>query len=70
MQTLVFNTTTKRVILYKDSAQQSEILYALENVPTVKVLETYYQVMQLDISEKQIPRLRVPVSNTNMVIEE
>lgn len=70
MQTLVFNTTTKRAILYKDSAQQSEILYALENVPTVKVLETYYQVMQLDISEKQIPRLRVPVSNTNMVIEE
>jgi len=70
MQTLVFNTTNKTAKLYKEAAEQSEVLYSFDDVPTVKVFDTYYQVMQRDAFEKQLPVLRVPVSNTNMVIKE
>ena len=70
MQTLVFNTTIKTAKLYSGAAEKSELLFSFDDVPTVKVLDTYYQVMQRDSFEKQLPVLRVPVSNTNMVIQE
>ena len=70
MQTLVFNTTTKTVKLYKEHAEQSEILVSIGNVPTVKVLVACYEVMQKDEFEKSIPVLRVPISNTNMFINK
>lgn len=70
MQTLVFNTTTKTVKLYKDHAEQSEILVSLSNVPTVKVIDNYYEIMQKDEFEKSSPVLRVPIANTNMFINK
>ncbi len=72
MQTLLFNTTTKEVKLYEDKKQKSEMLEMYTNVPTVRVSEHgYYEVMKkIDDEEKNIPVLRVPISNTNMVIEK
>jgi hypothetical protein len=29
----------------------------------------FYQVMQLDAMEKQLPVLRVPIANTNMIVK-
>ncbi len=70
MQTLIFNTTTKEIKLYKDAAEQSEILSHLTNVPTVKVLEAFYEVMQKDEFDKNYPVLRLPIANTNMFIKK
>ena len=71
MQTLVFNTTTRTAKLYEGVAEKSEIIVAYGEVPTVKVMEDgFYQVMQLDAMEKQLPVLRVPIANTNMFIKE
>jgi hypothetical protein len=70
MQTLVFNTTTKEVKLYEDKKQQSELLEMFTEVPTVRIAEAYYEVMKKFDDTKNIPVLRVPISNTNMVIEK
>lgn len=70
MQTLIFNTSTKEIKLYQESAEQSEILAYLSNVPTVKVLEGYYEVMQKDEFDKNYPVLRLPIANTNMFIKK
>ena len=70
MQTLVFNTTTRTAKLYEGEAEKSEIIVAYGEVPTVKVMEDgFYQVMQLDAMEKQLPVLRVPIANTNMIVK-
>ena len=72
MQTLVFNTSTKSVKLYEGN-ESSPILYMFENVPTVKIEEGYYQVMQLDVTsteEKRVPVARFPIANTNMIIKK
>ncbi len=72
MQTLIFNTTDKTAKLYKDihcATLKSDILYNFTNVPTVKVLDGHYEVMQEENNMKY-PVLRVPISNTNMVIEK
>ncbi len=53
-----------------------EIIFDLENVTTVKPLDGYYEVMQrIDSSSapsgySAIPVLRLPIVNTNMVIEK
>lgn len=70
MQTLLFNTTTKTVKLYEGKMTNSEILSIFDNVPTVKVLESHYEVMQKDEFDKSFPILRVPISNTNMYIQK
>lgn len=70
MQTLIFNTTTKKVSLYVGLAQKSDIITTLENVPTVKVSENYYEVMQKDEFDRSVPVLRVPIANTNMFIQK
>ena len=46
MQTLVFNTTTKSVKLYEGKSQDSEIQYTFVDVPTVKIGERFYEVLQ------------------------
>jgi len=72
MQTLVFNTTERKVKVYKDihcKYQTSDCIYEFENVPTVKVLDGFYEVMQEENNFKY-PVLRVPISNTNMIIEK
>jgi hypothetical protein len=71
MQTLLFNTATKTAKLYLNKAQDSEILYEFTNVPTVKVEDGFYQVLQLDntsTEEKRVPVARFPIANTNMLI--
>jgi hypothetical protein len=45
MQTLVFNTSTKSAKLY-EGVEQGNILYTFNDVPTVKIEDGYYQVMQ------------------------
>jgi hypothetical protein len=70
LQTLVFNTTTKTAKLYEGYAEESKILAELYDVPTVKHLEGYYEVMQKDEFEKTLPVLRLPISNTNMIIKK
>lgn len=71
MQTLVFNTTTKIVILYSGSRRNGVIIERFENVPTVKIMEGYYEVMQKPSDNlTSVPVLRVPISNTNMFIEK
>ena len=70
MQTLVFNTTTKTIKLYEGFPQKSEILSQISNVPTVKVFESHYEIMQKDEFEKTSPVMRLPIQNTNMIIEK
>ena len=71
MQTLVFNTTTKTAKLYEGIAESTTLIAHYTDVPTVKVMDDgYYQVMQRDSLEKQLPVLRVPIANTNMFIKE
>jgi len=68
MQTLVFNTTTKSVKVTE--GDNLTILFQYENVPTVKVLDAFYEVMQKDEFGKSTPVLRLPIANTNMVIKQ
>jgi len=68
MQTLVFNTTTKSVKVTE--GDNLTILFQYENVPTVKVSEGFYEVMQKDEFEKSTPVLRLPIGNTNMIIKK
>jgi hypothetical protein len=73
MQTLVFNTTTKRVVLLSGRRGDSSILETFDNVSTVKCLESgFYEIMrkQDEESNSSIPVMRVPISNTNMIIEK
>ena len=70
MQTLLFNTTTKSVKLYEGPTAANKILMELENIPTVKVLDGYYEVIQSDEFDKKYPVLRLPISITNMIINK
>jgi hypothetical protein len=69
LQTLVFNTTEKTIILYEGQLETSTILFSYDNVPTVKVNENYYEVMSRRGESSSIPVLRLPILNTNMVIK-
>lgn len=71
LQTLIFNTKTKSVIVY-EGEHHSKILYTFQDVPTVKVYETYYEVIIKQASEEgevRVPGGRFPISNTNMLIQ-
>ena len=72
MQTLVFNTKTKNVTLYSDKPG-STMISNFSDVPTVKVMESYYEVMQKQTDdtgiENRIPVARFPIANTNMLIQ-
>ena len=71
MQTLTFNTTTKQVQLLSDERGNSSVLESFENVSTVKCSELgFYEIMQKQNTEtlSSIPVMRVPISNTNMLI--
>ena len=77
MQTLKFNTTEKTVDFLSGHGEGSQHK-RWENVPTVKVQEGYYEVMQRDdddlsissSSSRTIPVFRCPIANTNMIIEK
>ena len=66
-QVLLFNSTEKTVNLL--SGVDGFNLYSFENVPTVRIESGYYEVMQKS-TNSVIPVLRVPVANTNMLIEK
>lgn len=68
MQTLIFNSSTKRVELLSGSRGESKILETFENVPTVKIENGFYEVVQIQ-GEQKVPVLRVPMANTNMLIQ-
>ena len=73
MQTLTFNTTTKEVKLLDESRGSSKVIESFYNVSTVKMEgDGFYQVMQKtsDDTNSAIPVMRVPISNTNMIIEK
>lgn len=72
MQTLVFNTKTKNVTLYSANPG-STILTNFSDVPTVKVMESYYEVIRKQLDENgndvRVPVARFPIANTNMLIQ-
>ena len=72
MQTLTFNTTTKEVKLLDGPRGSSVVTETFNNVSTVKIEDGFYQVMQKtsDDTNSAIPVMRVPISNTNMIIEK
>ena len=71
MQTLTFNSTTKKVQLLSGSRESGMLLETFDNVPTVKVENGYYEVMQkLEETGGVVPVLRVPIANTNMTIQK
>ena len=71
MQTLTFNSTTKKVQLLSGSRGDSKLLENFEDVPTVKVENGYYEVMQKSGENGGVvPVLRVPMANTNMIIQK
>lgn len=70
MQKLIFNTTKKTVVIYDSIIDhEGEKLYEFENIPTVKVLDGFYEIIQEEI-DKKYPILRVPISQTYMFIEK
>ena len=70
MQTLTFNSTTKKVQLLSGSRETKMLLETFDNVPTVKVENGYYEVMQKSGENGGVvPVLRVPMANTNMLIQ-
>jgi hypothetical protein len=72
MQTLVFNTKTKNVTLYSQEPGTT-ILANFSDVPTVKVMESYYEVIRKQLDEDgndaRVPVARFPIANTNMFIQ-
>ena len=71
MQTLVFNTTVKTVKVLSNHRDRADVVESFENVVTVKCSELgFYEVMQIldPESRSTIPVMRLPISNTNMII--
>ena len=74
MQTLIFDTTKKQAILLNGPRGSSTVIESFRDVSTVKVNVAHYEVMQkigedLDWQDRSaIPVMRVPMSNTNMII--
>lgn len=70
MQTLTFNSTTRTVQLWVGTRGDSKLLETFENVPTVKIENGYYEVMQKSGENGGVvPVLRTPIANTNMLIQ-
>lgn len=73
MQTLTFNTTTKEVNLLDGPRGSSKVMESFYNVSTVKIYDAgFYEIMQKtsEDTNSAIPVMRVPISNTNMIIEK
>lgn len=66
---LTFNTTKKHILVTHDGIILADEL----NIPTVKVRDGFYEVMQKEASltdEIQIPIIRLPINNTLMFIQK
>ena len=72
MQTLVFNTTLKKVVLFDGPRGEGLNIEQFENVSTVKAQDGFYEVMQKtnEDTNQAIPVMRLPISNTNMIIQK
>lgn len=72
MQTLTFNTTTKQVQLLDGPRGSSTVTETFNYVSTVKIEDGFYQVMQKtsEDTNSALPVMRVPIANTNMIIEK
>ena len=73
MQTLTFNTTTKIVKLLDGPRGNSQVLETFHNVSTVKCSELgYYEIMRKEDEDSYsaFPVMRLPIANTNMIIEK
>jgi hypothetical protein len=71
MQTLIFNTTLKTVKVLSNYRHTGDVVESFENIPTVKCSELgFYEVMQKMDTESLgvVPVMRLPISNTNMII--
>lgn len=69
-QLLVFNTTKKTAALSSGFGVGDELVI-FNNVPTVKIENGYYEVMQKSgDTGGVVPVLRVPMANTNMLIQK
>jgi hypothetical protein len=71
MQTLIFNTAAKKVNLLNGPRGNAQVLETFENVSTVKVEVNHYEIMQklsTDEEAKSVPVMRVPISQTNMIL--
>jgi len=72
MQTLLFNVTNRTAVLYEGSRDNGKIIESFYEVPTVRVESNYYQIMQKfttgDALSSVLPVMRLPISNTNMII--
>jgi len=71
MQTLIFNTNKKTIRLLDGPRGNSKEIETFERIKTVKLLVSCYEAIQTPLEEhlNPIPVLRVPISNTNMIIE-
>jgi hypothetical protein len=70
MQLLEFNSTDKTAVL-KTGFFSEDVIIKFDNVPTVKILDGYYEVMQKSGENGGVvPVLRVPMANTNMLIQK
>jgi len=69
-QTLVFDTTEKIATLHQGLIKDESFIFEFKNVPTVKVENGYYEVMQRTEGALVVPVLRVPIANTNMLIQK
>ena len=68
-----FSTFTERILAFSLPAEQNKIPFSFvvsfKDVPTVKVENGYYEVMQKSGENGGVvPVLRVPMANTNMLI--
>lgn len=70
MITLTFNTKNKTV---KITNTEDKNVYEYSNIPTVKVRDGFYEVMQKEASlteDIQIPICRLPIAQTLMFINK
>lgn len=71
MITLTFNTLIKEAVI---TDNDKIIIRKFVNIPTVKVREGYYEIMQKvqaeDGEDISIPVCRLPIQNTLMFIEK
>lgn len=70
MQTLTFNTKTKEVQLLDGPRGKSGIIEGFNNISTVRIDNGFYELIQIMSTEPvtKVPVMRVPISNTNMII--
>jgi hypothetical protein len=68
MQTLIYQDKRNVITLFEGRPGHSQKLFFIDNVMEVKIKDGVYEVIIQDKFTNLLPILRVPVSNTNMII--